>query len=67
MKITVWCEGASWKIICQKSRNPAELKASSQICTGGGTFGLTELKRSSSSSSANRLCAAGFATLGLEL
>lgn len=39
----------------------------SQICTGGGAFGLTELKRSSSSSSANRLCAAGLATLSLEL
>lgn len=35
--------------------------------TGGGAFGLMELKRSSSISSANRLCAAGFTELGLEL
>lgn len=38
-----------------------------QFATGGGAFGLTELKRSSSSSSANRLCDAGFAELSLEL
>lgn len=35
--------------------------------TGGGGFGLTELKRSSSSSSENRLGAAVFAELTSEL
>lgn len=35
--------------------------------TGGGGFGLMALKRSSSSSSANRLCAAGFTELSLGL
>ena len=37
------------------------------IITGGSVLGLVELKRSSSSSSANRLGAAGFAELSLEL
>lgn len=40
---------------------------SNQTVTGGGAFGLGELKRSSSSSSANKLCVAGFTELALEL